>query len=96
MDDVGFRILSGLRHAGLVVESIFMDDKTWIKFSDLAHPGNVETASQDLTLKDSELSAWKTVREKKLMLEQELLPQDYIERELAVIFDLQRFNKNLL
>jgi hypothetical protein len=90
MDDVGFRILSGLRHAGLAVESIFMDDKTWIKFSELAHPGNVEAGSQDLHLEGSELSAWKKVREKKLMLEQELLPQGYIERELAVLFDLQR------
>lgn len=86
MDDVGFRILSGLRHAGLVVESIFMDDKTWIKFSELAHPGNVEAGSQDLHLNDSELSAWKKVREKRLMLEQELLPQNYIERELAALF----------
>ncbi len=73
-----------------------MDDKTWIKFSELAHPGNVETGSQDLHLKGSELSAWKKVREKKLMLEQELLPQDYIERELAVLYDLQRFNKDPL
>jgi len=79
IDDPGYRMLSKLRREGMTVQSLFMDEETWGRFGHLAHPGSVEPGSLDLYLNASELSVWKTVREKKLMLEQELLPQEYID-----------------
>ena len=86
IDDPGYRILSKLRRGGLTVESLFMDEDVWHQFGHLAHPGNVEPGSLDLHLNSSELNVWKTVRDKKLMLEQELLPQAYIEANLKALF----------
>jgi hypothetical protein len=86
IDDPGYRMLSKLRRGGLSVDSLFMDEETWRQFGHLAHPGNVEPGSLDLHLTPSELNVWKLVRDKKLMLEQELLPQTYIESNLEALF----------
>jgi len=86
IDDPGYRMLSKLRREGITVQSLFMDEETWRQFGHLAHPGNVEPGSLDLHLNASELSVWKIVREKKLMLEQELLAQSYIEAALHARF----------
>ncbi len=85
MDDPGYRMLSKLRREGMTVQSLFMDEQTWRQFGHLAHPGNVEPGSLDLHLNTSELNVWKIVRENKLMLEQELLPQPHIDAQLKIL-----------
>jgi hypothetical protein len=85
IDDPGYRMLSKLRREGMTVQSIFMDEETWRQFGHLANPGNVEPGSLDLHLNATELSVWKIVREKKLMLEQELMTQEYIDAHLKTL-----------
>jgi hypothetical protein len=86
IDDAGYRILSTLRSSGLEVESVLMDQETWARFRHLAHPGSVELGSQDLNLLQGEAGAWRCARNEQLMLEQELLPQNYIESFLRSFF----------
>jgi hypothetical protein len=82
IDDSGFRILSALRAAGHLFESILMDLQTWEEFEHLAHPGAHEVGSVDLRLNETELKAWERVSQAELKLEQEHLPQSAVEAAL--------------
>lgn len=82
IDDSGFRILSSLRGAGHLFESILMDLQTWEEFEHLAHPGAHEVGSVDLRLNETELKAWERVSQAERKLEQEHLPQSAVEAAL--------------
>jgi len=87
IDDSGFRILSSLRAAGHLFESILMDLHTWEEFEYLAHPGAYEVSSVDLRLDETELQAWDRVRKAGRKLEQEHLPQAAVESALRKMSD---------
>jgi hypothetical protein len=85
IDDSGFRILSALRAAGHLFESILMDFQTWEEFEHLAQPGNHEVGTVDLRLNEAELKTWERVSQAKRMLEQEHLPQFAVDAALRMM-----------
>ena len=82
LDDAGFAILSRLRRRFPRVSSLMMDWPTWSRFSGMAVPGHRDKQAAEFVLTDTERRVWELVRERQLLLEQERLPQSYVEARL--------------
>ena len=82
LDVDGFLILAALRHRFSHVQSLMMDQNTLDRFASLVTLGNGQTPVAPEGLTDGEHQAFIHVRENNLRLEQEHIPQSYVNEQL--------------
>jgi hypothetical protein len=85
IDVDGFRILSMLRNRFPHVRSLLMDWFVLEEFMELTGVGNGSQPATPTNLTSAETTAFEYCRTHDLRLEQEKLPQPYVERTLAVL-----------
>lgn len=84
MDDTGFNILSQLRAEYPRTESLLMNAAAWHEHRQLAEPGRLDAVPPlRLALTPDEEAAWREARDGGLMIEQEKIPIDAVNRALA-------------
>ena len=85
MDLDGFAILSDIRHRFPQTYSLFMDAETLIQFKSLTTKTTERTIAEPTTLTASELAAYRTCKAEGLRLEQEHIPQSFVNQRITSI-----------
>ncbi|MBX3423947.1 MAG: hypothetical protein KF752_20510 [Pirellulaceae bacterium] len=92
IDVDGFCILSSLRQRFPLVKSLMMDAATLNQFRCLIGPGNQASPEPPKHLESHELEAFQLCRDNNWRLEQEHVPQSYVNSQVGEIGILHRVN----